>query len=212
VNLVFRFGGSSLDTPLRIKGAASRIGARVSSGDAVAVVVGRSAYRTSPIVRRLEQLGPVPATAREVARGYAGAERVTAAILAAELATSGIAARSLAGTEAGVGGAGNFGSGRLAALDPAPVGSWLSGGSVPVVCGGHAVRRDGEIVSLEPEGADLTAVVLAESLGAACHFVLDRNRLDLTPQGHLVHPAAVEHARRAGVPLFIYSFREPVRV
>ena len=212
MRLVFRFGGSSLDTPLRIRSAADRVRARVTAGDAVAVVVGRSAYRNSHIVRQLEQLGAASAaTAREVARGFAGAERVTAAVLAAELAAGGLTAVSLAGEEAGIAGAGDFGSGRLAALDPARLSALLSGGAVPVICGGHGVRRDGEIVSLEPQGADLTAIVLAELLGAACHFVLDRNRLDLIAQGHMVHPSAVERARKAGVPLFIYSFREGAR-
>jgi len=211
MKLVFRFGGSSLDTPLRVRSAAARIRARVASGSAVAVVVGRSAYRNSHIVRQLEQLGAARATtAREVARGFAGAEGVTAAVLAAELTAEGLTAVSLAGKEAGITGAGDFGSGRVAELDPARVAAVLSGGAVPVICGGHGVRGDGEIVSLEPQGADLTAVVLAELLGAACHFVLDRNRMDLIARGHLVHPAAVARARRAGVPLFIYSFRERV--
>jgi aspartokinase len=209
VKVVFRFAGGSLDTPLRVKQAAERVRARAQAGDSVAVVVGRSAYRTSRITGRLEQLAAAGApTAREVARGFAGAEQVTASLLAAELAGSGVEAASLAGREAGITAAGGFSDGRLAALDPGPVTRLVGKGVVPVICGGHGVRRDGEIVSLGPSGADLTAVTLAELMGAACHFVVDRNRLDLGAMGHLVHPGAVERARRAGVPLFIYSYRE----
>jgi aspartate kinase len=212
MRLVFRFGGGSLDTPLRVRSAATRVRARVDQGDQVAVVVGPSAYRTSRIVRRLEHLAAGgSATAREVARGFAGAEQVTASLLAAELAADGIGAASLAGREAGLTASGGFDGGRLAGLDPGPVLTVLAAAGVPVVCGGHGASRDGEVVTFAPPGADLTAVVLAESLGAGCHFVLDRNRLDLVARGHLVHPAALERARGAGVPLFIYSFREPAR-
>ena len=213
MRLVFRFGGASLDTPLRVRSAAALIRTQVDQGDEVAVVVGRSAYRTSRIVRRLEQLAATgAATAREVARGFAAAEQVTASLLAGELASGGLEAVSLAGHGGGIAASGGLDAGSLAGIDPSPAAAVLSDGGVPVVCGGHGIRRDGEVVAFAPPCADLTAVVLADLLGAGCHFVLDRNRLDLVARGHLVHPAAVERARRLGVPLFIYSFRESGRV
>jgi len=209
VKLVFRFAGASLDTPLRVRAAAARMRSRAEDGDSVAAVVGHPSSRNSRLVRHLDHLGAtVASTEREVVRGVAAAEQVTACLLAAQLVAEGQRATSLDAREAGLGGVGDFAHGRLSGLDPARVGSLWSGDVVPVICGGHAVRRDGELVSLGPSGADLTAVVLAELLGAACHFVLDRNRLDLAARDrHLIDPAAVDRARTASVPLFIYSYR-----
>jgi aspartate kinase len=208
--LVLRFSGSSLDTPLRMRSAAERIREHLLSGTAVAVVVGPSVHRTSRVFAWLERLraSRPAAVARELDRGVAGAEQTTAALLAATLAGAGVDAVSLGASEAGLNGDGDCGEAVLSSLDARRVGELLAGGTVVVLAGGHVQRPDGELVSLGRTGADVTAVALADALGADCHFIVDRRRLELSKEGEpLIHPEALRRAHEGNVPIRTYSFR-----
>jgi aspartate kinase len=208
--LVLRFGGSSLISVLRIRNAAERIGWHVAAGARVAAVVSAPAYRTERIVHWIERLGAaaVPGVARELDRAEAGADHLTAGLLAAAVAALGRGAVSLQADDLLLTGQGEFGAGVVASLDASRVLELLDQRIVPVVSGGHVHRSDGETVALAPRGADLSAVLLAEAVNAECHFVVDRDRFD--PTGRLVHSEAMRRAAAAGVPVRIYSFRSPL--
>jgi aspartate kinase len=209
-NLVLRFGGSSLISVLRIRNAANRIGWHVTAGSRVAAVVSAPAHRTERIVRWIERLGAadVPGVARELDRAEAGADYLTAGLLAAAVAALGRPAVSLGAEDLRLTGVGEFGAGVVTSLDCHRVLRLLVEGIVPVACGGHLKRSDGETVAVAPRGADLSAVLLADAIGAECHFVVDRDRMD--PTGELIHPVALNRAAAVGVPVQVYSFRSPV--
>ena len=193
-----------------MRSAAERIRDHLLSGTAVAVVVGPSVHRTSRIFAWLERLrtSHLTAVAREIDRGLAGAELTTASLLAATLAAAGIDAVSLGAREAGLHGVGDFGEGFLQGLDASRVAELLARGTVVVLAGGHVQRPDGEAVSLGRLGADVTAVALADGLGADCHFIIDRRRLDLSRENELlIHPEALWRAHEGNVPIQAYSFR-----
>jgi aspartate kinase len=91
---VLRFGGSSVDTPLRMRHATERVRQHRRAGVGVVAVIGASAYGASRIFacrRRLAEL-PDPRVERELDRALAGAEQVTAALLAATVSGADVGA------------------------------------------------------------------------------------------------------------------------
>lgn len=210
VRLILRFGGSSLSSPLRVRGAADRIRFHVSEGAWVAAVVNAPVQESFRIARWLNRVsGERNAdAARELDRAAAAAEQVAAALLAAALAATGMPAVSLRADEAGLVGDGDFGAGTLTAVEAARLDSLAKAGTIAVVTGGHVRRADGEVVMLRSRSADVIAVALAEALGAQCHFIADREGLDPTMrEGQIVHPAAAKRAQERNVPVKAYSFR-----
>ncbi len=210
IRLVLRFGGSSLNSPLRVRGAAERIRFHIADGAWVAAVISAPSQESFRIARWLERVGGqrTDGAARELDRAAAAAEEVTAALLAAALSATGIPASSLRAGEAGLRGDGPFGAGTLASVDVTQLESLTASGTVAVITGGQVRRADGEVVMLRSRSADVIAVAVAESLGAQCHFVADREGLDpAMREGQLVHPEAAKLAAERNVPLKAYSFR-----
>ena len=233
--VVLKFGGTSLQTPGRIRRAARRVAARVASGTPVVAVVSARGHATDRILSELGRLGGAATAGRESDRALATGEDLSAAFLAAALSALGVPARSLRGSEAGVRAAGPFGAGRIEAIRPRRLRALLDAGIVPVVSGFQGGRPDGETLTLGRGGSDTSAVALAAALGPApCEIVTDvpavcnrdprRHRRarrlpvltyaelrDLAEHGaKVVHPEAARLAERFGVPLRVYSFRAPL--
>ncbi len=248
VDLVIKFGGAALGGPARIRLAARKVAALVRAGRIPVVVASASGRSTDRLLARLDRVGspaPDPAVApfedtserRERDRLLATGEQGTAALLALALLAEGVSARSLSGPEAGVG----VEEGGRVVVDPTPIRSLLDRGWVPVVAGFQGLDDRGELRTLGRGGSDLTAVVVAEALGATeCRLVKDvagihppRPGAPDTPDleapaapsigvdalvalarggARVVHQGAAERARAAGVPLRIHHFRaDPLR-
>ena len=231
--IVLKFGGTSLATPKRLRLAARRIRAHLRRGEKPVVVASAQGHTTDRILNELERHGIAPAFAgREIDRALATGETLSSAMLAGCLRRLGIEARSLSGGEAGFEGAGSFGHGVIARLDPSPIRRLLAGDTIPVIAGFQAIRPDGETVTLGRGASDTTAVVLAAALGPVpCHIVTDVGavydrdpNLDADAQPYhelthdellrlaeagaqVVHPGAARWALEHRVPLCIYSYR-----
>lgn len=237
--VVLKFGGTSLASAERVRRAALRVKAHRERGLAPVVVVSASGHATDRIVARLAALGGAAgaedASARESDRALATGEDLSAALLAFALGRLGVAARSVSGREAGVRAEGHFGAGRIRAVDPLPLSSWIRQGVVPVVSGFQGGRLDGETLTLGRGGSDTSAVAIAAALEAVrCDIITDvRAVCDRDPRRYpdavayptmsyealleiaragavVVHPAAAEIARDARVPLRIYHHRAPL--
>jgi len=232
--VVVKFGGTSLRTPSRIQRAAKRVKAFRERGHDVVVVVSARGDSTDRILDDLAKLGS-PAQGRELDRALTTGEDLSAALLATALATSGLAARSLRGGEAGVEARGDFGSGTISRVDPEPLRLLLRDGVVPVVSGFQGRRGDAETLTLGRGGSDTSAVAIAAALGPApCDIVTDvdavydrdprtgsaarrlpslthRALLDLAAGGaQVVHREAAWLALIHRVPLRIYRFDAPL--
>lgn len=211
--LVLRFDGSSLSTPPRVRHAAERICFHVRAGARVAAVVSTPTRRRSWVSVWTERLGTSGSSivARELDRAAAADEDLTSSIIAAAVAALGVPAMSLRSQEARLEGEGEFGSGRLTCLDASLIRRRLAAQTVVVLAGGHVQRPDGETLMLGPRGADIVAVVLADTLGArACHVVIDRDRFNTSAVGgQFIHSEAMRFAAERGITVTTYSFRTP---
>jgi aspartate kinase len=231
--IVIKFGGTSLATPNRLRLAARRVRAHLRRGAMPVVVASALGHTTDRILRRLERCGISGKNAgREIDRALVTGEALSSAMLAGSLRTLGISALSLSGGDAGLEGAGEFGRGVIARIDPAPIRRRLAGGAVPVIAGFQARRPDGETITLGRGASDTTAVALAAGLGSVpCHIVTDVSAVyDRDPNvdgaaqpyhqlshdellrlamdgAQVVNPEAARLALEHRVPLCIYSYR-----
>lgn len=257
--LVLKFGGAALAGTARLRLAAARVEALVRAGRVPVVVVSATGRSTDRLLVRGGRLAPGtapegpagsdpdpgregldaadPAVRREWDRLLATGESRAAALLALALARRGLAARSLAGGEAGI----QVLPDGDAVVDPTPLRVLLDRGWIPVVAGFQGVDRHGETRTLGRGGSDLTAVALAQALQAReCVLVKDVRGIyppdpadprrprpgsaplrSLSPEAlealagqgaRVVQLAAARRAREAGVCLRFHHYRaHPLR-
>jgi aspartate kinase len=235
--LVLKFGGTALGSPARMRRAVRRVEAYARRGHRVVVVASAMGHRTDQILRWAGEVCGGPRAGgwgRELDRALATGEELSVGLFSAALCARGICAVGLRGGEAGVRAEGPFGAGRVCEVVPGPLRKLLAGGFVPVIAGFQGARADGETVTLERGGSDITAVAVAGALGrGTCHLVSDVDGVythdprtdpgalrcpELTHEemvalseagAHVVHPGAARLAHALGVSIRVYSFRAP---
>lgn len=170
--VVMKFGGSSLADTERVRIVARRIAERRREGMQVVAVVSAQGDTTDELLMRLAELAPDP-PAREVDMLLATGEQQSAALVAAALSASGVDAVSLLGWQAGIATDRSHRRARIHSVTPGRIREELSAGRVAVVAGFQGIAEGGDLTTLGRGGSDLTAVALAESLGAVCEIYSD---------------------------------------
>jgi aspartate kinase len=177
--VVIKFGDSALGTLGQIYRAAIQIGEQSRRGLLPLIVTSSADESTSPLLRDLRfacrQKGELGASAeREVDRGLAKGETLTAVLLAAAITLTGMRADSVSAREAILLATGPHGAATLTQLRPGKIGQLLKKEIVPVIAGFQAVRQDGKLVALGTDSSDTTAVLIASELQASgYHIVTD---------------------------------------
>lgn len=227
--LVLKFGGTSVESPERVRAVARRIAAVRARGHEVAVVVSAMGRTTDALLDLAASVGSgarVPS--RELDLLLATGEQTAAALLALALLDTGVRAHAFTGAQAGIRTDGRYGDARIRAVRAARVRRMVADGGVPVVTGFQGVTARREVTTLGRGGSDTTAVALSAALGAdRCDIYTDVDgvysadpRVVATAQRytHLTHRealrltlagAAVLHARAAALAL---SHAIPLRV
>lgn len=226
--IVQKYGGTSVGTTERIHAVADRVARTVKDGSTVAVVVSAMAHTTDELVSLAEAMAKKPSL-RELDALLSTGEQVSAALLAMALVERGIPARSFTGRQAGIQTEPVFGSARVASIDTKVLNEALSDGVVPVITGFQGYAGD-DVTTLGRGGSDTTAVAIAAVLKAdRCDIFTDVNgvyttdprlvskarklqmvsydeMLELANLGaQVLHPRAVENAKRHQVPLVVRS-------
>ena len=170
--IVLKFGGSVLRDELHVRAVAEEVARHVHRGARVVAVVSALEGTTDALLARAEAYSASPnpfATAQLLATG----ELASAALLGLALDSIGIRAETLDAASAGFRTEGE-------PLDAAPVAVDLPGvvealGRVRAVVVPGFVGRDerGRTTVLGRGGSDLTALFLAQRLGASCRLVKD---------------------------------------
>jgi len=244
--LVLKLGGDALATPERIAAAARRVALRRSTRPVVAVASARRGV-TDHLLGLVDQVreaggqvgAPTRAARTAADRAVTSGEVVAASLLAVALEGLGVPAVVLDAREAGVKSDGTPGEAALVGIRTARLERLMGRGTVPVVTGFQGWHR-GRLTALGRGGSDVTAVALAEALGAeACELVKDPGAIHtadprLVPEARpiaaashrfvtrlaaagarVIHHAAAVRAERDRIPLRFTSLRsdgEPVTV
>ncbi|MEQ1505300.1 MAG: homoserine dehydrogenase, partial [Myxococcota bacterium] len=168
--VVVKLGSSVLPDEDALPDVVRALYAAVRAGDRVVAVVSALGRHTDALVDRARAFGPAP-SARATAALVATGEATAVALVALALDRAGIPVVPLAG--AGIVTAGDPLDGDPVRVDPTAIRAALDRAPIVVVPGFVARDVDGAPSLLGRGGSDLTALLVAEALGATCRLVKD---------------------------------------
>ncbi len=173
MRIVQKFGGTSVGSLDRIRKTAGLVECSVRDGNETAVVVSAMSGETNRLIGIALELSGKPAP-RELDALVSTGEQVSAALLAIELQTRGIAAYSYTGMQAGLRTDSSHSRARIQGIECRKLLKHLQRGEVPVLAGFQGVDEQGDITTLGRGGSDTSAVALAIALKAdACDIYTD---------------------------------------
>jgi aspartate kinase len=224
--VVQKYGGSSVADVDRIRRVAARVVATREQGHQVVAVVSAMGSTTDELLALARQVAPAPSR-RELDMLLSCGERISMALLSMAVGELGYEAISFTGSQCGIMTNDRHSGAKIIEVRPVRVQDELERGRVVIVAGFQGVSYKREITTLGRGGSDTTAVALAAALGAEyCEIcsdvdgvysadprVVDAARLleaishdemeELAAHGaRVLHPAAVDFARRSGIQLY----------
>jgi len=170
--IVQKFGGTSVGSIDRIRGAAARALATQRAGNDVVVIVSAMAGETNRLLKLAADLSPMP-DSREADALAATGEQVSAALTAIAIQAQGGKARSFLGHQIKILTDSAFMKARIKAIDAQRLHETLAEGTIAVVAGFQGVDDDGNITTLGRGGSDTSAVAIAAAIGAQCEIYTD---------------------------------------
>jgi len=227
--IVMKFGGTSVGSIERIRRVAGRIMERKRSGDQVIAVVSAMGKTTDELVRLANEAVRRP-NKRELDMLLSTGEQQTCALLTMILEDMGAAVLSLTGWQAGITTESVFGNARIKEIQTERLQKALHQGKIVVVAGFQGITENDEITTLGRGGSDTTAVALAAAVQAdLCEIYTDVDGVYTTDPRYVkaarkldeisydemlemaylgagvLHPRAVENAKKYKVPLVVRS-------
>lgn len=230
--LIQKFGGTSMATEETRKNVADKIMEAKKIYDNVVVVVsaiGRlgAPYATDSLLH-LVNYKNTKLSSKEIDLLMSVGEIISSLVLTNTLLESGIDACALTGGGAGIITDDNYNSADVININTEPLMKLLNEGKIPVVAGFQGVTIGNDVTTLGRGGSDTTASLLGEALNASaveiytdvdgimtadpriCKSakIIDEISYNEVFQmagsgAKVIHPRAVEVARRAGIPLII---------
>ncbi|MCH2038732.1 MAG: aspartate kinase [Rickettsiales bacterium] len=167
--IVQKFGGTSVADIDRIRNVSNKVKREVEKGNKVAVVVSAMSGKTNELVGWVDQVSSL--TSDESLAEYdtvvSSGEQVTSGLVALNLQTMGIKARSWLGWQLQMQTDGMHGKARIEEIDTKALEASLNDGEVAVVAGFQGMFPDSNrITTLGRGGSDTSAVALAAALKA----------------------------------------------
>ncbi|MGM0829785.1 MAG: aspartate kinase [Bacillota bacterium] len=233
--VVQKFGGTSVGSTERIKRMADRVIQEKEKGHDVVVVVSAMGKTTDALVKLVSDITSEPSK-REMDMLLSTGEQVTISLLTMALQQQGVEAISFTGWQAGIRTDSILGNAHIQSIDTGRILNELENGQVVVVAGFQGVTEGGDISTLGRGGSDITAAALASALKAdRCDIYTDvdgvytsdpryvpkaskipslsyEDMQNLASMGAgVLHPRAVKHAKKYGIPLYIKSSFEKGR-
>lgn len=231
--LVQKFGGTSVGDINKIKNVAEVVIREVKSGYSVVVVVSAMGKTTDYLVSLAHEVADAP-NRREMDMLLSTGEQVSIALLAMALQAKGVPAISFNATQVQIITEKIHSKARILDIKTEKMLNALNKGNVIVVAGFQGVTTEQEITTLGRGGSDTSAVALASALNAErCDIYTDVDGVfttdpKVTPYARkldeisyvemlelarvgakVLHPRAVEIAKKYNVPLRVRSTFEP---
>lgn len=230
--IVQKFGGTSLGTAEGRKQVISKIVDAKEAGHQVAVVVsamGRygSPYATDTLLGLLEPEGR-HASNREMDMLIACGEIIATVVMSNQLKALGYNSEALSGGQSGILTSSHFSEAKVVDVSPTRIKSLLDQDIIPIIAGFQGHDAQGEITTLGRGGSDTSAALIGEALKAdAIEIYTDVDGIMTTDPNifgdariidaisynevfqmadsgaKVIHPRAVEVARRCGIPMVI---------
>jgi aspartate kinase len=188
--VVWKFGGTSVGDPVRLRAVAERLVAARRQGIQVVAVLSAMGDATDELVRMAYGLSPQPQP-RELDALLSVGESTSCALAAIAVHDLGERAISLSGSQAGVFTDDSYGNARLRQVNPRRVVEALDDGTIVLVTGYQGISARGDVTTLGRGGSDASAIALAAALGLGeCDIFTD------VPGVFTADPRLVPDARR----------------
>ena len=172
MNVVQKYGGSSLESLDKIRAVAKHIASFRREGDGIVVVASAMGKTTVELIALAKELSnDVPK--RELDALLAAGEQKTVALLAIALQSLGVPAVSMTGFQSGFITTDHHSKARIKEIDTERTEQFLKEGKVVVLTGFQGISEDGDITTLGRGGSDTTAVAIAAQLGWDCEIYTD---------------------------------------
>lgn len=172
--IVQKYGGVTLESPARIKGAAARIARLQQEGHQVVAIVSAMGQTTNQLLELAGQISDRP-NRRELDMLLTAGERISMAALSMALHEMGCQAVSYTGSQAGILTNNSHGNAFITNVRAVRVSESLQSGKVVVLAGFQGVSpTTKEITTLGRGGTDTTAMAMAVYLKAdRCEILKD---------------------------------------
>ena len=174
MNIVEKYGGTSVEDIDKIKAIASHVKEMKEAGHNIIIVASAMGKTTNKLIALAKSMGNHN-NAREMDSLLSTGEQRTITLLAMAIDSLGIPAISLTGYQCGFITSHHHAHARINDIDITNLKSHLDDGKVVIVAGFQGATENGEITTLGRGGSDTTAVALAAKLGWDCHIYTDVN-------------------------------------
>jgi aspartate kinase len=162
--VVWKFGGTSVADPARLRAAAERMVLAQRDGHKVVAVLSAMGRATDELNKLAYTMSMRPLL-RELDVLLSVGECVSCALAAMAVYDLGSHAVSLTGPQAGIHTDGQHGNAQLDKLYPHRILDALDAGAIVLVTGYQGISPDGDVTTLGRGGSDTSAVALAAALG-----------------------------------------------
>lgn len=171
--IVHKYGGSSVANPERIQRAAKRVAKEFKKGNSVVVVVSALGDTTDDLIDLAAKITKNPSR-REMDMLLSTGEQISTSLMAMALHELKVDAISFTGFQVGIKTDSSHTRARIIGIDSERIRTQLKNRRVVIVAGFQGVDEVQDITTLGRGGSDLTAVALAQSLGAKrCEIYTD---------------------------------------
>lgn len=172
MQVVMKFGGSSVETIEAMGHVASKVIQKQKEGFAVVVVLSAMGKTTNQLLSLAKTAAKYPSK-REIDLLISTGEQVSIALFTMILNEKGIDAVSLTGAQAGIKTQGLHTKNKIDDIDIQVIKNHLELGKIVVVAGFQGVNQYGDITTLGRGGSDTTAVAIASMLKCTAEIYTD---------------------------------------
>lgn len=171
--VVWKFGGTSVGDPQRLRAVARRLVAAHRQGLQVVAVLSAMGHTTDDLLRSAYDLSAQPQP-RELDALLSVGETMSCALAAIAVHELGESAVSFTGPQAGVLTDAAHGNARLCEVNPTRIVDALDGGAIALVTGYQGASAEGDVTTLGRGGSDASAIAVAAALGLSeCDIFTD---------------------------------------
>jgi aspartate kinase len=161
--LVWKFGGTSVGEPGRLRAVAERMVAAHRAGNRVVTVLSAMGRTTDELNAMAYAMAARPQL-RELDALLSVGENISCALAALAVHDLGARAVSLTGPQAGIRTDERYGNAQLWDVDPHRILEELDSGAIVLVTGYQGISSRGDVTTLGRGGSDATAVAVAAAL------------------------------------------------
>jgi len=171
--VVWKFGGTSVADPLRLRAVAERMVTAQRAGHRVVTVLSAMGSSTDQLNAMAYAMSSQPQL-RELDALLSVGECISCALAALAVHDLGSRAVSLTGAQAGIFTDDQYGNARLHDIRPQRIVEALDAGAIVLVTGYQGISPAGDVTTLGRGGSDASAVAIAAALGLTeCEIFTD---------------------------------------